>query len=87
MTTFLGFLFFSIDIGLALGVGLSQVILFAYSSAVSCSQIEWEIEDDDLQERQNLDVNLVEEEISKASGMVPSDQTEPTSPVSKICLS
>ena len=37
LTTFLGFLIFSIDVGLALGVVLSQLILFSRCSSALCT--------------------------------------------------
>ena len=70
MTTFLGFLFFSIDIGLALGVGLSQLILFSHSSAVSCSQVDWKLVDNELQIKDVGGIDLTEEQLSKFSGIL-----------------
>ena len=70
MTTFCGFLFFSIDIGLAMGVGLSQLILFAQSSAVLCSQIGWEVVGNELLFRPVENVDLLEEQLTEASGMI-----------------
>ena len=68
LTTFLGFLFFGIDVGLALGVGLSQIILFARSSSALCTEVTMEADESLYPEQKLRDADLVEKQAGPLSG-------------------